>query len=169
MDFDALYDEVFPPLYRYCQRLIGDPDAAEDVAQEAFVRLLDRKVEGEPPAVRVWLFTVATHLIRDRWRVGRNRARLLEIHPVAPGGSPDPEAETARREEVAGVRRALDGLDPRDRELLLMREEGFSYAEIAEAIGVKSTSVGTLLARAQRRFTAAWTARVDGAPAIEPE
>lgn len=160
MDFDALYDEVFPPLYRYCQRLTGDPDTAEDVAQEAFVRLLDRKVEGERPALRVWLFTVATHLIRDRWRVTSNRRRLLEIHPVTPGASPDPEAEAVRRQEVAGVRRALEGLEARDRELLLMREEGFSYREIAEAVGVRATSVGTLLARAQKRFTDAWTAQL---------
>jgi RNA polymerase sigma factor (sigma-70 family) len=164
VDFDALYDEVFPPLYRYCQRLIGDPDAAEDVAQEAFVRLLDRKVEGERPALRVWLFTVATHLIRDRWRVTRNRGRLLQINPVTPGAAPDPEAETARRQEVMSVRQALDELDERDRQLLLMREEGFSYREIAEVVGVNASSVGTLLARAQKRFTDAWTSRLGSAP-----
>ena len=157
MDFDALYDEVFPPLHRYCQRLTGDPDAAEDVAQEAFVRLLDRKVVGERRALRVWLFTVATHLIRDRWRVSQNRRRLLEINPVLPSAGPDPEQEAERRLEVAGVRRALDGLEARDRELLLMREEGFSYREIGEAVGVSPTSVGTLIARAQKRFTDAWT------------
>jgi RNA polymerase sigma-70 factor (ECF subfamily) len=160
VDFDALYDEVFPPLYRYCQRLTGDPDAAEDVAQEAFVRLLDRKVEGERPALRVWLFTVATHLIRDRWRVSTNRRRLLEINPVTPAARPDPEMETERREEVASVRQALDTLDPRDRELLMMREEGFSYREIGEAVGVSPTSVGTLIARAQKRFADTWTSQV---------
>jgi RNA polymerase sigma factor (sigma-70 family) len=160
VDFDALYDEVFPPLFRYCQRLTGDPDVAEDVAQEAFVRLLDRKVTGERAALRVWLFTVATHLIRDRWRVSTNRRRLLEINPVTPGAAPDPEVETERRQEVADVRRALDGLADRDRELLLMREEGFSYREIAEAVGVSATSVGTLIARAQKRFTDAWTAQL---------
>lgn len=165
MDFDALYDEVFPRLYRYCQRLTGDPDVAEDVAQEAFVRLLDRRVVGERPALRVWLFTVATHLIRDRWRVGKNRARLLEINPVTPGAAADPATEAEREQEVASVRRALAGLDPRDRELLMMREEGFSYREIAEAIGVQATSVGTLLARAQKRFTDAWTARLGHQPA----
>jgi RNA polymerase sigma-70 factor (ECF subfamily) len=159
VDFEALYDEVFPALFRYCNRLTGDPDVAEDVAQEAFVRMLDRAVAGEPPALRVWLFKVATHLIRDRWRVSTNRKRLLEIHPVTPGTAPDPEAEVVRREEVAGVRRALEGLDARDRELLLMREEGFSYREIAEAVGVSSTSVGTLLVRAQKRFTDAWEER----------
>jgi RNA polymerase sigma-70 factor (ECF subfamily) len=160
VDFDALYDEVLPPLFRYCQRLTGDPDAAEDVAQEAFVRLLDRKVTGERPALRVWLFTVATHLIRDRWRVTQNRRRLLEVNPVTPGSAPDPERETERRQEVASVRQALEGLDARDRELLLMREEGFGYREIAEAVGVAPTSVGTLLARAQKRFTDAWTAQL---------
>ena len=73
-------DSVFPPLFRYCHRLTGDPDVAEDVAQEAFVRLLDRGVAGERPALRVWLFKVSTHLIRDRWRVSENRRRLLQIN-----------------------------------------------------------------------------------------
>ena len=169
MDFDILYDEVFPPLFRYCHRLTGDPDVAEDVAQEAFVRLLDRRVAGERAALRVWLFKVATHLIRDRWRVSSNRKRLLEIHPVAPGGPPDPEWEAERSQEVASVRRALETLDPRDRELLLMREEGFSYREMAEAVGVRATSIGTLVARAQKRFTDAWTAHAGReTPPAEP-
>jgi RNA polymerase sigma-70 factor (ECF subfamily) len=72
---------------------------------------------------------------------------------VTPSAGPDPESGFERGQEVASVRRALDALGPRDRELLLMREEGFSYREIAEAVGVSATSVGTLLARAQKRFT----------------
>ena len=119
MDFDTLYDEVFPSLFRYCQRLTGDPDVAEDVAQEAFVRRLESQVVGERAAVRVWLFKVATHLVRDRWKLSTNRKRLLATHPVTPGAGPDPERETERREEVASVRSALDTLNPRDRELLL--------------------------------------------------
>lgn len=164
MDFDALYDEVFPTLYRYCHRLTGDADVAEDVAQEAFVRMLERGVAGEPPALRVWLFKVATHVMRDRWRVSSNRRRLLEIHPVTPGAAPDPEIDLERREDVAEVRRALETLDARDRELLLMREEGFSYKEIAEAVGVSATSVGTLLVRAQKRFAGAFAGRNETGP-----
>ncbi len=162
VEFDALYDEVFPPLFRYCHRLTGDADVAEDVAQEAFVRLLDRGVSGERPALRVWLFKVATHLIRDRWRVGENRRRLLQINPVAPGSAPDPERDLEQGEDVANVRSVLARLDARDRELLLMREEGFSYRDMAEAVGVQATSVGTLLARAQKRFTDTWTATMAG-------
>lgn len=152
MDFDALYDDVFPALFRYLVRLTGDSDAAEDVAQEAFVRLLEHQVEGPRPALRVWLFRTGTHLVRDRWRVSSNRRRLLEINPVTPSAAPDPLGQVERGETVARVRRALDALDGRDRELLLMREEGFSYQEMADAVGVKASSIGTLLARAQRRF-----------------
>ncbi len=152
MEFEPLFDEVYPSLFRYCQRLAGDPDVADDTAQEAFVRLFARGVQGETPALRVWLFKVATHLLRDRARQVENRRRLLARNPVLPSGTPDPARDLERGEEVRRVREVLDGLDERDRVLLLMREEGFSYREIAEAVEVAPGSVGTLLARAQRRF-----------------
>ncbi|MBW3534800.1 MAG: hypothetical protein KY453_06205 [Gemmatimonadetes bacterium] len=71
---------------------------------------------------------------------------------MTPSAAPDPLGEVEQAETVARVRGALDALDGRDRELLLMREEGFSYQEMADAVGVKASSIGTLLARAQRRF-----------------
>ena len=156
MDFDTIYEEVFPPLFRYCVRLTGDADQAEDVTQEAFVRLLDRNVEGHPAALRVWLFKVATHLIRDRYRVAENRRRLLETYPVAPTAPQDPGDAMETAQAVGGVRAALERLPERDRTMLLMREEGFSYREIAEAAEVQASSVGTLLARAQKRFLEAY-------------
>ena len=152
MDFETIYQDVYPQLSRYCQRLTGDADAAEDVAQEAFVRLLTHEVEGPPAGIRVWLFRVATHLIRDRYRVSENRRRLLEKHPVLPAGAPDPERELEGARTTEMVRSVLAALPQRDKAMLLMREEGFSYREIAEAVDVKAASVGTLLARAQRRF-----------------
>lgn len=152
MDIQLLFEEVFPPLHRYALRLTGDPDLAQDVAQEAFVRLYRDQVQGPPAALKGWLFRVAGNLIRDRYRVTENRRRLLEANPVTPGGSPDPEMELERAQTVSDVRRVLDALTERDRTLLLMREEGFSYQEMAEAVDVKATSVGTLLARAQQRF-----------------
>lgn len=152
MDFDHVFEQVFPALYRYCHRLTGDPDAAEDVAQEAFVRLYSNDVQGATEGVRVWLFRTATNLIRDRWRVRENRRRLLDETPVTPEAPPDPERELRRQEVVDQVRGVLADLPERDRQLLLMRVEGFSYREIGDAVGVKHTSVGTLLARAQQRF-----------------
>lgn len=163
METRALFESHFPTLFRYCLRLTGEPDVAEDAAQEAFVRLVRDGVEGPPAALRAWLFRVASNVIRDRHRVRENRRRLMEIHPAAPEPVLDPHESLERAEEVARVRRVLDGLAPRDRTLLLMREEGFAYAEIAAQIDVSATSIGTLLARAQRRFADAF-ATADGSP-----
>jgi RNA polymerase sigma-70 factor (ECF subfamily) len=152
VDFDATFDEMYPPLVRYCHRLTGDRDAAEDAAQEAVVRLFTHGVEGPAAAVRVWLFKTATHVIRDRYRVDENRRRLLEANPVTPGETEGPERGLERKMERARARAALDELADRDREMLLMRYEGFSYKEIADVVNVAASSVGTLLARAERRF-----------------
>ena len=152
MDFDQTFDELYPPLVRYCHRLTGDRDTAEDTAQEALVRLYTHKVEGPLPALRVWLFKTATHIVRDRYRVDENRRRLLEVNPVTPGAVEDPERRLERITDQARAREALEQLGERDREMLLMRYEGFRYKEIAEMVNVAATSVGTLLARAERRF-----------------
>lgn len=152
MDFDQTFDDLYPPLVRYCHRLTGDRDAAEDTAQEALVRLFTHKVEGPPPALRAWLFKTATHLVRDRYRVEENRRRLLEANPVTPGAPEDPDEVLVRASERTRARVALDRLAERDREMLLMRYEGFSYKEIADVVNVAATSIGTLLARAERRF-----------------
>jgi len=161
LDLELLFNEAYPGLFRYCHRLTGDRDVAEDIAQEAFVRLWYRRVSGEPPALRSWLFKVATHLVRDRVRSSANRRRLLEANPVLPAASESPERVTERAEAAERVREVLDGLDVREKILLLMREEGFSYREIADAVDVAPASVGTLLARALRKFSKAYKQRYD--------
>lgn len=154
MDFEDVFAKHHVSLYRYVHRLVGDADVAADIAQESFVRLLEQDVsQGK---AKSWLFTVATNLVRDRARTRSRRSRLLD----RPENRPDPpegmESRLERSERVATVRRVLDELAPRDRKILLMREEGFRYAEIAEAIDVATSSVGTLLARALRRFEEAY-------------
>jgi RNA polymerase sigma factor (sigma-70 family) len=147
----------YAALYRFSLRFTGDPDAAEDLAQEAFVRLLDRDLpDGE---IRPWLFVVAGNLARDRARKLKRRRRLLEEHPPSPNVPEPPERAAERAERIEIVRDVLATLSDRDRSILLMREEGLRYSEIAEAIGVKQTSVGALVARALRRFSAAWAAQ----------
>jgi len=154
VDFEQTFRSLYPSLFRYLHRLTGDADVAEDLAQESFVRLLGRRVADD--GVRVWLFTVATNLVRDGARKRARRARILEAQPVLPGAFPAPDEEVEREGRIAGVRDALGRIPARDRELLLMREEGFSYAEIARAAGVAPGSVGTLIARALRKFTQAY-------------
>jgi RNA polymerase sigma-70 factor (ECF subfamily) len=150
--FTRFFHDVYPSLQAYCVRLTGDGDLASDLAQEAFVRMATHQVDGEEPALRVWLYKVATHLVRDRYRVESNRARLLAENPVFDQRVESPDHDMERRERAELVQSVLDGIPPRDREMLLMRHGGFSYKEIAEALDVAPASVGTLLARAQRRF-----------------
>lgn len=68
-----------------------------------------------------------------------------------------------RRQEVRDVRAVLETLSRRDRTCLLLRFSGYSYAEIAEIIGVEPSSVGTLLARARSRFRDEYNRREGGA------
>lgn len=155
MDYDRLFAELYPSLYRYLHRMTGDPDVAEDAAQEAFVRLTEQSLPEDE--ARPWLFTVATNLIRDRARKAK-RHRRLEPHVPRVKPSPPPDVSAERKERVTMVREALAELSERDQTMLLMREEGFKYAEIAKAVDVAPGSVGTLLARAARRFEKTFTA-----------
>lgn len=150
LDFDALFQHWYPPLVRYLHGLTGDADLADDLAQESFVRLLRQTMPEEE--AKLWLFTVATNLVRDGARQTSRRQRLLTLVPVWGSDAPLADEEMEHAERAQRVRAALDRLAARDQQILLMRQEGFRYAEIARATGVAPGSVGTLLARALRRF-----------------
>ncbi|MFP4623298.1 MAG: sigma-70 family RNA polymerase sigma factor [Gemmatimonadota bacterium] len=165
MNYDRLFAQLYPGLVRYLRRLTGDADVAEDAAQEAFVRLTERSLPEDE--VRPWLFTVATNLIRDRARKA-DRHRRLQPHVPRGRGPEAPDVSMARQERIAMVRKALAELSERDRTMLLMRGEGFRYAEIARAVEVAPGSVGTLLARAAKRFEQAYTALGAGETIHDP-
>jgi len=153
LDVGALFAEHHAPLFRYLSRLTGDPDVAEDAAQEAFVKLVEKP--PVPGQTRAWLFRVGTHAAWQTLRTGRRRKRILEGGvDRAPVGDapplPDEAAEAARERER--VRRALDGLPERDRGILLMYQEGFKHREIAESFDVPVHSVGTMVSRALRKL-----------------
>lgn len=154
----GLFHQQFGPLFRYLDRLTGDPDVAADLAQDAFVRLYQRGEMPEEPSA--WLVTVATNLLRDTRRRGARRAALVAEYPLDAQPSPAaPHAEDTLAVEDARmhVRRVLDTLPFRDRQLLLLRHAGYSYRELARAVGIAEGSVGTLLLRATRAFRAAYT------------
>lgn len=154
MDFDQVFRRLYPSLFRYLHRLTGDPDAADDIAQESFARLLKQSLpEAE---AKPWLFTVATNLVRDAARKTTRRERILTTVRPTPSVPIAPDASAERNEQIGRVREVLAQLSERDRKLLLMRGEGFTYEEMARAVGVAPASIGTLLARALRRFAAAY-------------
>jgi RNA polymerase sigma-70 factor (ECF subfamily) len=153
MDAGRLFEEHHAALFRYLVRLTGDADVAHDAAQEAFVRLVASPPRDEHP--RAWLFTVATNLVRAWSNKQKRRLTLLQaagsrVPAAEPGPDPDQLALAAQRRDT--VRAALASLPVRDRTVLLMREEGFTHREIAQAVGTTTGSVGTMIARALDRL-----------------
>lgn len=149
-DPTAAFREHRLALYRYLYGLTGDPAYAEDVVQETYLRLVES--ESEKRSVKTWLFTVATRLVQEEARTRRRRRELGAGKRLVPPGPPLPDEEWERRRRMSRLRRALDRLRPRDRRVLLMREEGFSHAEIADVVGVATSSVGKIAARALRKL-----------------
>ena len=156
MTLDSLFREFHQPLVRYLTRRLGDRDWAEEVAQETFLRAARQK---EIVSERSWLFAVATNLVRDEARKDARRRKHLELLAREEREREDtvPQLVTMEREENAAIaRRALEALTERDREALLMREEGLDYTEIAKALDLSVGSVGTTLSRARRRLVEAF-------------
>ena len=163
MNIRRLFERHYPSLVWYLHGQLGDRDLAEDLAQEAFVRLIDKP----PRAPDAWLYVVAGNLARDAQRSEVRRSRHLSIvdgdDGAANAADPAPGADAAmcRAEESALVHDTLAMLPERDAALLVMRADDVSYREIAAAIGVAPTSVGPLLARAQQRFIRALGSRAE--------
>ncbi|MGD0991965.1 MAG: sigma-70 family RNA polymerase sigma factor [Gemmatimonadales bacterium] len=141
----ALYHES---LVRLLYRRTGDRERAEDLAQDVFVRAL----ETPPLNPKPWLFAVALNLARDEGRRTALEGRKLQLLKGEGGVAPAPDAALEQRERAAAVHAALATLSDKDREALLLKAEGFSYDEIAAALGLARGAIGTTLARARRRL-----------------
>lgn len=130
-------------------RLLGNVHAAEDVSQEAFLRILRAAPRYRPTATfRTYLYRIVTRLCRDRHR---RRAPSFGDTPDPPTSRDvSPEAGSASREEARLVREALASLPPRQREAVVLRYyEGLGHDEISHVVGTSRKGVERLLSRAR--------------------
>lgn len=178
-DFDALFLAHYDGVYRLAYRLTGTREQAEDLAQEAFLRLhrtprLWNGADDDPTQhnVRAWLYRVVTNLAYNALR-GERRRREREERLARWTGTAEPDVPRVALEGLEQgataerVRRALARLNERQVQLLLLRQAGLSYRELAAALGVAAGSVGTLLARAEAAFAAAYGDATDeGEPLV---
>ena len=152
-----LFTQYHASLVRVLYRRTGDRERAEDIAQEVFARAAVGAPIRNP---RPWLFAVALNLVREEGRTTTRRGRLLELYKEErPQLAPAPDEELERSEKAERVRAALDTLTARDKEALLLQAEGFSYDEIASALGLARGAIGTTLARARKRLVESYRAR----------
>lgn len=152
IDWADVYRTTWTDLFRFLHRKVWDEERARDLAQEAFTRALAH----EPANPRAWLFQVAANLARDEARLVIRRKRHLMLlrteADVAESSRPTPDHDYEEKERAERVRRALDSLSDRDRDVLLLWDAGLNYADIAEQTGLAPGAVGTTLARARKRL-----------------
>ena len=154
--FEALFREHYPRVVGLLARLTGDPGQAEEIASDVFSKLSRRSfLLAAREDVAAWLYRVAMNAGLDAVRANGRRRRKEEAasRERLRAGSEDCALESLLREErAARVRALLAAMKPRDAQVLLLRSSGMAYREIAQALGVQASSVGTILARAERDF-----------------
>ena len=130
-------------------RFLGNTADAEDIAQEAFLRILDSAERYQPTAsFRTYLYRIVTRLCFDLSR--RKRLRRHQQLPDLATKSPSPEGVFIRDERAAAVRQALDSLPAAQKMAVVLRYyEDLGYREIAAVLSTTDKGVERLLARAR--------------------
>jgi RNA polymerase sigma-70 factor (ECF subfamily) len=154
--FAALFLAYYQPVYRLAFRTTGDREEAEDIAQEVFIRLYRQPLSRDRDHnLRAWLYRVALNQAFNSQRSSRRQSqrdeRVASLEYTERVES-DPAENALRAEQRRQVRIVLQTLAPRQQQILILRHEGCSYAEIAEVVEVAPSSIGTLLARAEAEF-----------------
>jgi RNA polymerase sigma-70 factor (ECF subfamily) len=148
--FERLFLHEYPKVVAIAYRVLADRAAAEDVAQEVFLKF-HRSYPPDSERASGWLHSAAVHSALNVIRGERRRAQRETAHALDPArptvASPERLVEDA--EQRREVRRALGRLPQRTAAVLLLRHSGLSYAEVATALGIKVGNVGTLLRRAE--------------------
>ncbi len=152
MDLEQVYKEQYGPLVGFINRRLGDLARSEELAQEAFVRA----IRNRPSNPRSWLYTVAANLVRDEGRRIAVRRHHLRLVATSVTDEVAADEELVRRQRQERIQAALAELPERHRQALMLKEQGFSYDEIAEQLGLSAGSMGTTLARARKRLVEAW-------------
>jgi len=155
--FDELFLRYYGRIYDVLFRLTGDPAEADDLTQETFIRLYRHPLPpGREHNVGGWLYRVAVNLGYNALRAYKRRTTYEQASDTPT--FTDPETAVLQSDERRRVRETLARLDPQQAQLLVLRHAGLLYKELAQALDVAPTSIGTLLARAERAFEARYRA-----------
>jgi RNA polymerase sigma-70 factor (ECF subfamily) len=156
------FDEAFTlhhrAVFRAAYALVRDAGLAEDVTQEVFLKLYQHlgSLKNEEH-VRPWLLRVASNTalnaIRSRGRAGAREEEFAAVATVGGTGPVGIEADYERRTEIEEARRALAQIKEPMRSCLLLKQQGLSYREIAQALSINEANVGSLIARGRKEFT----------------
>ena len=163
--FTRLVEEYQTHVYNLCYRMLGEPEAAEDAAQETFLRAYQNLHRYDRSrSFATWLLSIGAHYCIDRLR--RRKLSMFSIDEenddgttfeIADAASPDPEAESVKREDRDRLHQLLKNLDATDRAAVIMRYwYDSSEIEIAESLNLTVSAVKSRLHRARRALAGLW-------------
>ena len=154
--FEALFVKYYPRVIGVLYRVVGDRGLAEELANDVFWKLHRQPwLAASDGDVGGWLCRTATNLAIDHLRATARRRQHEEAagrQTAGSGASSDPLKEVLRAERAGRVRAVLARLKPAQAQILILRASGFSYRELADSLGVKTGTVGTMLVRAEKAF-----------------
>ena len=163
--FTRLVEEYQTHVYNLCYRMLGEPEAAEDAAQETFLRAYQNLHRyDQTRSFATWLLSIGAHYCIDRLR--RRKLSVFSMDEenddgttfeIPDASSPDPEAESVKREDRDRLHILLKDLDETDRAAIIMRYwYDYSEVEIAEALKLTVSAVKSRLHRARRALAGMW-------------
>jgi RNA polymerase sigma-70 factor (ECF subfamily) len=158
--FTHLVETYQKPVYNLCYRMLGDPQEAEDAAQETFWRAYQGFGRYDMQRSFItWLLSIAAHYCIDQQRRRRLPIIGLELLPEesVPDPTPGPERKFVRSEEDRLVRKLLGDLGPQDRAALVLHYwYDFSDQEIANALSLSVSAVKSRLHRSRKVLAQRW-------------
>lgn len=173
--FSNLVEKYQRPVYSVCYRMLGTPTAAEDAAQEAFIRAYQALDRYDPErSFATWLLSIASNYSIDQLR--KKKVTILSMDSdrhgwlAPPDPGPSPEKAALEKEKQALVQAILAELSETDRAAVVLQFwHDYSYEEIAETLDLSTSAVKSRLFRARRLLAEKWQEmQAIEAPTVKP-
>jgi len=148
--FNQLYQQHYSTVFRVALKMLGDSDEAADIGQEVFLTLfqtMEKSVDVEYP--KSWLYRMTLNKCIDKQKYN---GRFLQLDSAPEERVEDQTIE--KQEARLSVQQALAKLKPEERALAVMYSESLSYKEMAEATGIRFSSIGKTLSRTLKKLEA---------------
>lgn len=165
--FTQLVETYQKPVYNLCYRMLGEPEAAEDAAQETFLRAYQNLHRYDNSrSFGTWILSIAAHYCIDRLRKRRFSVFSMDAEDedgmtfeIPDPASPDPEAESSKQEDRDRLHLLLKDLDETDRAAVIMRYwYDYSEVEISQSLNLTVSAVKSRLHRSRRALAEMWQA-----------